>query len=339
LSITPLSLDLVQPHEPRAAEGPPVAAPVMDHVALLTVEPSFAAAVPDADRALAERVLRVPRLELPPGAWTAPARDCWPPPTVGLLLLDGVVARHVALGDRVATHLLGPGDVLEPWGRAGDLLPARIRWSVHEPATAAVLDGRFATAARRWPGLSATVAERQAAVAERLATHLAICQLPRVEDRVLALLWHLAERFGRVASGGVVLPLRLTHRLVGELAGAQRPTVSLAFAALFQDGRVSRRDDGSLVLATASCAGLEPSAPAKPAPAPAPAVREIAPDHADVDLHERVRLLRGDLSAQRQRTIAMVTHSAALRRRRAALRDEDPPAAPTGDGAVPGEAA
>jgi CRP/FNR family cyclic AMP-dependent transcriptional regulator len=329
--------------EPLAAAARrPRAAPPADHVALLAADPSFGAGIPDADLALAARVLRVPRLGLPPGAWAPPPRDAWPAPTSGLLLLDGVVARHVALGERVAAQLLGPGDVLDPWAPGSELLPCGVRWSVLEPASAAVLDGRFATAARRWPGLSATAQERTGAVAHRLATHLAICQLPRVEDRVLALLWHLAERFGRVAGSGVVLPLRLTHRLVGELAGAQRPTVSLAFAALLEDGRISRREDGSLLLASDSWAGLRPTAP--PAGAPAAAARRraavAAPDGADADLSERVRVLRGNFTAQRERTIAAVMRSAALRRERAALaaeRDAAPSALPAD--AVPGEAA
>jgi CRP/FNR family cyclic AMP-dependent transcriptional regulator len=258
----------------------PRRAPALDaHVALLAADPSFAAAIPAADLPLASRVLCVPRLYLPGGDWPPPDRASWPAPTTGLMLLEGLVVRHVALGGRVSAQLLGPGDVLDPWTRAADLLPCGVRWSAHESATAAVLDGRFATAARRWPGLSAVVHERLAAAAARLGTHLAICQLPRVEERVLALLWHLAERFGRVASGGVVLPLRLTHRLVGELAGAQRPTVTLAFAALQEDGRVTRREDGSLLLAAGSYAGLGPGGGPAPATVPAervPALREAA---------------------------------------------------------------
>jgi CRP/FNR family cyclic AMP-dependent transcriptional regulator len=268
-------------------------------------------------------VLHVPCLRVPAGAWAPPERGSWPAPTCGLLLVDGLVARHVALADRVATQLLGPGDMLDPWTRGSELLPCDVRWSVHEPATMAVLDGRFATAVRRWPGLAAIVHERLAAVANRLATHLAICQLPRVEQRVLALLWHLAERFGRVTPDGVLLPLRLTHRLVGELAGAQRPTVSLAFAALFEDGRVTRRENGSLLLAVASREWLEPgaqagrvSAAAPPAVAPAPAERS------DSDLRERVRLLRGDFSAQRERTLATLMRATALRHERAAIAAE-----------------
>lgn len=283
MSTTAATAHPSSPDEPDvAALAHPAAAPPAAHVALLYADPSFAAGIPAADLPLADRVLRVPRLQLEAGAWLPPERGLWPAPTSALLVLDGVIARHAALADRVATQLLGPGDVVDAWSRANELVPCSVRWSVHEPATVAVLDGRFATAARRWPALAATVHARLGAVADRLATHLAICQLPRVEQRVLALLWHLAERFGRVTPEGVVLPLRLTHRLVGELAGAQRPTVSLAFGALLEDGRVTRREDGSLVLAAGSWADLEPSGPpAAPVTVPVPTAPATARRLAD----------------------------------------------------------
>jgi CRP/FNR family transcriptional regulator, cyclic AMP receptor protein len=336
LSSTAALSDHDPPDEPLAVAGTPERTrPAADHLALLAADPSFAAAIPAADLPLAARVLCLPRLHLPAGAWLPPERGSWPAPTCGLLLLDGVVARHVALGDRVATQLLGPGDVLDPWPRGSELLPYGVHWSIHEPATAAVLDGRFATAARRWPSLSTTVHERLGAIAERLGTHLAICQLPRVEDRVLALLWHLAERFGRVTPGGVVLALRLTHRLVGELAGAQRPTVSLAFAALLEAGRVMRRADGALLLDAASRAGLAPGARTAGARAAEPAVAG-ASDAAHADPGDRVRLLQADFTVDRERTRAAMTRVTALRRDRAAHASERRPE--PGD-AVPGQAA
>jgi CRP/FNR family transcriptional regulator, cyclic AMP receptor protein len=309
------------------------------HVALLDADPSFAAGVPDDDRALARRVLQAPLLDLPAGDWTPPRQASWPAPVCGLLILDGVVARQVALADRVATQLLGPGDVLQPWARGTELLPSSVCWSMHEPGSAAVLDGRFATAARRWPALAAIVQERLAAAADRLATHLAICQLPRVEQRVLALLWHLAERFGRVTPDGVAVPLRLTHRLIGELAGAQRPTVTLALAALLDEGRIARRADGSLLLAADSWAGLEPAVPfTRTAPA-APPLTVAPAERGTAELTERVRLLRSDFTAQRERTVAAVSRSAALRRRRAAATAARTERAAEGDGAQSGEAA
>ena len=56
--------------------------------------------------------------------------------------------------------------------------------------------------------------------------------------RLEALFWHLADRWGKVTPKGVVVPLRLSHRLLGSLVGARRPTVTTALAQLADDGRV-----------------------------------------------------------------------------------------------------
>ena len=37
----------------------------------------------------------------------------------GLLVLDGVLAANVQVGDRIATELLGPGDLVQPWNYDG----------------------------------------------------------------------------------------------------------------------------------------------------------------------------------------------------------------------------
>jgi DNA-binding transcriptional ArsR family regulator len=297
------------PNAPERAAAQAFAADA--HVALLRADPAFARGIPAADMALAERVLVLPRLDLDTGRFVPPPPPAGAPAPLALVV-DGLVGRHVGLGERVATQLLGPGDVFAPWSPRGDaLLPSSVRWSAFEAATLAVLDGRFTTTAQRWPGLAATAQERLAGAGERLAVHLAICQLPRVEQRVLALLWHLAERFGRVASEGVVVGLRLTHRLIGELVGAQRPTVSLALANLLEEGLVTRRDDGTLVLDHRSRGALEPTG----VPAPlVPTVRQrVVPD---ADLLQRIGALRSTFTAERTRTIAAVTRSASLREAR-----------------------
>jgi hypothetical protein len=88
--------------------------------------------------------------------------------------------------------------------------------------------------------------------AQRLAVTQAISQLNRVEERLVALFWHLAERWGRVAAGGVAVPLALSHRLIGELVGARRPTVSTALAELARNDEIVRRDDGTWMLTAAA---------------------------------------------------------------------------------------
>jgi CRP/FNR family transcriptional regulator, cyclic AMP receptor protein len=87
--------------------------------------------------------------------------------------------------------------------------------------------------------------------AERLATLKAIAQLNSVRRRLIALFWHLAERWGRMTADGIVVPLTLSHRLLGELVGARRPTVSAALAALAHEGRLVRRESGDWLLVDA----------------------------------------------------------------------------------------
>ena len=84
--------------------------------------------------------------------------------------------------------------------------------------------------------------------AQRLAITQAISQLNRVDERLKALFWHLAERWGRVAREGVVVPLVLSHRLIGELIGARRPTVSTALTELAREEQLVRRADGTWLL-------------------------------------------------------------------------------------------
>ena len=112
-----------------------------------------------------------------------------------------------------------------------------------------LLDERFLLTIRRWPEIVAALFERVTAQEQRRDIHRALLQLPRVEDRVHALLWLLAERWGQVTAHGVILRLRLTHELIGQLVGAKRPTVSLALKELEARGGFQRLPDGGWLLA------------------------------------------------------------------------------------------
>jgi CRP/FNR family transcriptional regulator, cyclic AMP receptor protein len=46
----------------------------------------------------------------------------------------------------------------------------------------------------------------------------------------------------------VIVPLALTHRILGQLVGARRPTASTALAELAERGELVRRPDGSWLL-------------------------------------------------------------------------------------------
>jgi CRP/FNR family transcriptional regulator, cyclic AMP receptor protein len=212
-------------------------------VALLEADPDFRHAAPAGDETAARRLVVAPRLDLPSGPWSVADAGSDAAPVTGAVVIAGVLQHDLRAGDRVATQLIGPGDVVDPWSAAG-------RWSVlREPVTLAILDARFGEAVRRWPALAAVVQRKLCERADRLTAHAAILQLPAVEDRIMGVLWELADRFGRVRPDGVVVPLRLTHQLIGQLVGAQRPTVSLALRALADADRVARAEDGTLVLA------------------------------------------------------------------------------------------
>jgi hypothetical protein len=221
-----------------------------DAIRLLEADPDLAGLLTGSRRQEAERELVVRVHKLGVGVWDVSRLEGAGADHVGLLLLDGVIAREVIVADHVSAELLGPGDLLRPWQPASkaDLLPVEVLWSVLSPSSFAVLDRRFAGELARWPEVTAALFERLSERSLRLATTQAISQLTRVDRRLKALLWHLAERWGRVSGDGVIVPLALTHRILGQLVGARRPTVSTALGELAERGELVRRVDGSWVL-------------------------------------------------------------------------------------------
>ena len=215
-------------------------------IPLLEADPELGEGLSPAEEEAAARALVVHARTLEAGPWD-PHEERWPAePAIGLLVLDGVLTRDIVFVGRTTTELLGSGDLLRPWDDDVQFepLPFEVAWHVHEPARVAVLDARFALATARWPALAGAVSRRHIRRARSLAFQLAIAQLPRVDDRLLVLLWALAERWGRVCPSGVRLPLRLPHRTLATLVGARRPSVTTALSGLSRDGLVERTEDG-----------------------------------------------------------------------------------------------
>jgi CRP/FNR family transcriptional regulator, cyclic AMP receptor protein len=174
-----------------------------------------------------------------PAQWSTPGAAA-----PGLLLLDGTIAVDVHVGDRTATELIGPGDLLQPWDRDTDeLLEPSTAWHVLVPGRIAVLDAGFAERIRPWPQILIALLRRAGRRACDLDVQRAIASQPRLEVRLTLLLWHLATRWGKVEPGGIRLSLPLTHRLLGQLVGAERPSVSHALARLSDAGLVTGRAD------------------------------------------------------------------------------------------------
>jgi CRP/FNR family cyclic AMP-dependent transcriptional regulator len=162
----------------------------------------------------------------------------------GLLVIDGVLALSTRVGDRVATELVGAGDLLQPVAAGADhLLFCEVDWRVLRPMRFAALDDAFAKRVRFWPQISRALLRRAGRRAINLDVQRAITAQPRLEVRLALLLWHLAGRWGKVERGGVRLPLPLTHQLLGQLIGAERPSVSHALARLAEGGFVTGHGD------------------------------------------------------------------------------------------------
>lgn len=172
------------------------------------------------------------------------------PGHLGLLVLEGVLIRNVSLTGVACTELVGPGDLIRPWDDAAPYAPVPVQsdWTVLEEARVAVLDRRFAAVISRWPELSAALVSRSVMRSLWLACLMGIGHLRRVDARVKTLLWLLAYRWGHVERDGVVVPLPLTHQLLGRLVGAERPSVTRALGTLAKQGLVARRGDGTWLL-------------------------------------------------------------------------------------------
>ena len=246
-------------------------------VRLLDVEPELASRLREDDRAEARQRLLATTHVIPrdgEGAPTAFSDAATFGRAFGFMVVDGVLLQEVMLAGRTSLQLLGPGDVVAPHGQVS-ALPASTRWTAATPTTVAVLDDRLQAPLALWPGLALGFIDRVAQQVQRLALLAAILQMPRVEDRLEATFWDLADRWGRVTSSGIQIPLRLTHETLARLVGGRRPTISLALTALTDRDVLLRHADGSWVLT-----GQRPSesldARAEPAPSRPPAVT-VAP--------------------------------------------------------------
>ena len=263
-----------------------------------------------------------------------------------VIVVSGLIVRDHALAGTIATELLGPGDLLE-LGQDGDAFVAgAMEWTVLEPTRVAVLDARMIEQLGRHPEIAARLIQRAGLQIWRGSTHRAIAQLPRVELRLLGLLWHLAERYGRVSATGVVVPLALRHETLGRLIGARRPTVSLAVKALADEGSVLRRADGAWVLRHDSLDALEGLLPPRWRPSAAGVVATTGPSAApdlggptEVDridsaaieaLRERFGALQDKISRTRAVTEDLLERCANDRERAQRARSLSRPAAPSG---------
>jgi len=215
---------------------------------VLAEDPDLAEAVPVRDRSAAVEDCIASAVNLPRGRWDGQRVDVTPD-GIGLLVLRGLLVRRVGVEDGFGAEILGQGDLLRPWQGEGaqSSLSRTTGWRILEPARVAVLDRNAAARLARYPELTGRLVAKALERSRNLATAMAIARHTRVELRLHMLFWHLADRWGRVRTGGVLVPLRLTHSLLGDLVSARRPSVSTAFSQLARQGLVERISEGWLL--------------------------------------------------------------------------------------------
>jgi hypothetical protein len=246
-SAAPLSV--ASSEEPLAKMAP------AGQVALVDLHPDLVTGLETDEVQAARNALRVPVVSVAPGrcelGLCAEAADAHGQP-LGAVIVEGLLIGETWLAGQVSAQIHGPGDLLNPNRDQDGSLATIHRLLAPAPAALAILDDRFLAMLRRWPQLAGRFLTQAMCQADRAGEHQAISQLPRVEDRLVALFWHLADRRGRVCADGVVVDLQLTHETIGHLIGARRPTVTLGLRALAGKGLLQRRPDGKWLLAAAA---------------------------------------------------------------------------------------
>jgi CRP/FNR family transcriptional regulator, cyclic AMP receptor protein len=217
-------------------------------VRILDEDPDLGAGLSETDLAAATAALVAPVIEITGTRWQPPAYD--PQTSYGLLMLDGLIGRRLRVGRAVATELLSSGDILRPWEEQPlwGLSEPTLEWRVFQPSRLAVLGREVTTLIGRRPQLVVNFSGRLLGRVRSAAYLMAVSHQTRVEDRLLETLWYLASTWGRVTPRGTRIPFRITHEVLSEILGAQRPSVTTAFRSLMQQGLVTREPDGTFML-------------------------------------------------------------------------------------------
>ena len=218
-------------------------------VQLLEAESWLCEGLGTADAEEAKRTLVVPVSRHEAGDWVYGH----PAPAVGLLILSGRMARGLRVDDAPAhgLELLGEGDLIRHWTFQGDAssVPSRADWEVLAPVELAVLDIAYVRATMRWPRIGINLLDAVVERARILSYFLTVRQVSRLEARVLATLWALADRWGHISPEGVVVDLpKLTHEMIARMVAARRPSVTTGIRQLRELGLLETKPDGRWIL-------------------------------------------------------------------------------------------
>ncbi|MCP9491793.1 MAG: Crp/Fnr family transcriptional regulator [Solirubrobacteraceae bacterium MAG38_C4-C5] len=212
---------------------------------VLAVDPALGSDLSGEAFAMARQKAIADEHRVPRGRWEPDPRLEGAPGAFGLLVVRGFLVREVSVGRHPSAELLGPGDLLRPRQLDDDIssVPLVSSWAALEDTRLAVLDRDFAQSVARWPEIAAALTARAISRTNRMNFYLALTHLSHLDERILALLWGLADRWGRVQPGGVLVPVRLGHEIVGKLVSARRQSVTRAAARLEQQGALLRTTD------------------------------------------------------------------------------------------------
>jgi CRP/FNR family cyclic AMP-dependent transcriptional regulator len=218
-------------------------------VAVLEADASLGAHLELASLSAARREALAPVQALERGRWHWERAPLEPGSSLGVLVLEGMLTRRQDIGDLSFVEILGEGDLLRPWtSEESTTLAGTASWRVLAPTRIALLDRDFALRTRHWPEIAAALLERSTMRSQALVITLAIHGAVRVKDRLLLMLWHLADRWGHVTPRGTVLPVPLTHESFAQLIGARRSPVTVALGELRREGLVRRERRGMWLL-------------------------------------------------------------------------------------------
>jgi CRP/FNR family transcriptional regulator, cyclic AMP receptor protein len=217
-------------------------------VRVLDEDPELGRYLPAGELKLASMAAVAPLHTLEPGTASFLIDEPLTHAHLGLLILGGLLARHVFFGQLGAVEFYGPGDLVRPWTRRADGA-AQGRWEVLAHVRLAALDQDFATRVHAWPELAAGLLDRAAERSDAQALQSALHQTKHAEERVLLALWHFAGRWGEIGPEGRTVKLpNVTGELLARFVGARRQTVSTALGRLADSGELRRNPDGSLTL-------------------------------------------------------------------------------------------
>src|SRR3954451_23225284 len=218
-------------------------------VHVLVHDPDLAAGLEGERLRRAERDLVAATVVAFEGPWNPEEAGASVRGGIGLLVLEGLIVRRVGRTGRYGAELLGPGDLLRPWQHDGEdvTLPFDTAFRVIDKSLLALLDLRFAARAGAYPEVTGALIGRAMQRSRTLAGNMAIAHCPRIDCRLLMLMWHLADRWGRVTPEGIRIPLRLTHQLLADLVASRRPSVTSALQQLSQEGHISKVGDAWLL--------------------------------------------------------------------------------------------